>query len=85
MSSYLVASEAFFLVHGYRERGCHVCDLDMGWSAEVTIGVITMTECQRVHTVMVSVIGFAVIEKASDAATLWFSRSATDSWQRLMH
>ena len=54
----------------------------MGWPPKITIWVITMTECQRVHTVMILVVGIAVVEEAPDTASLCFSESAIHSWQQ---
>lgn len=69
-SSDLVTFETRLSVYHDFEGVLFLLDLYAGRPSEVTIWVVAMPERQRIDVVMVLVLGVAVVEEASNAATL---------------
>ena len=66
----LVALEARSSIYRNFEEVSLLLDLDPRWTAKVAIRVVAVSERQRVDTVMVLVLGIAIVQETSNASAL---------------
>lgn len=68
--AYLVRLEAKLIINSYLEVRARLPDPQDGWATEITVGIVTVAECQTVNIAVRLVVGCAIIQKSPDTSTL---------------